>query len=110
VATLLWEAIVYGIAEGLLLATLPVLAVWQVASAVGWTEGGWVKVTSGAMAIVGSLLVILVHHLGYAEFRQQALRAKLVGALVTCGPQALAFLLTATFWHRSSPTSCCTAR
>jgi hypothetical protein len=46
------------------------------------------------MAIVGSLLVILVHHLGYPEFRQQAVRAKLVGALVTCGSQALAFLLT----------------
>jgi hypothetical protein len=72
------EAIVYGIAEGLLLATLPVLvlAVWQVASAAGWTEGGWEKVAPGAMAIVGSLLVILVHHLGYAEFRQQAVRAK----------------------------------
>jgi hypothetical protein len=66
----------YGIAEGLLLATLPVLAVWQVASAAGWTEGGWEKVAPGAMAIVGSLLVILVHHLGYAEFRQQAVRAK----------------------------------
>jgi hypothetical protein len=110
VATLLWEAIVYGIAEGLLLATLPVLAVLQVASAAGWTEGGWVKVASGAMAIVGSLLVILVHLLGYAEFRLQAVRARLVGALVTCGPQALAFLLTGNVLAPSSPTSCCTAR
>jgi hypothetical protein len=46
------------------------------------TEGGWVKMASGAMAIVGSLLVIPVYHLGYAEFRQHAVRAKLVGALV----------------------------
>lgn len=46
------------------------------------------------MAIAGALLVILVHHLGYAEFRARAARAKLLGAVVTCGLQAIAFLLT----------------
>ncbi|MGZ8565544.1 MAG: hypothetical protein ACXWXS_00665 [Actinomycetota bacterium] len=91
---LLWEAVVYGPAEGLLLATLPVLAVWQASSDRGWTTGGWAKAGSGAMAIAASLLVILVHHLGYSEFRARAARLKLVGALVTCGLQALAFLLT----------------
>jgi hypothetical protein len=40
--------------------------------------------------------VILVHHLGYAEFRRRDARPKLLGALVTCGLQALAFLVTGT--------------
>jgi hypothetical protein len=36
----------------------------------------------------------LVHHLGYREFRTRAARKMLRGALVGCGLQALAFLLT----------------
>jgi hypothetical protein len=91
---LLWEGIVYGSAEAVLLATLPVLAIWQATSDAGWTDHGWARVASGTMAIAGALLVILVHHLGYAEFRTPATRPKLLGALVTCGLQGLAFLLT----------------
>jgi hypothetical protein len=91
---LLWEGLVYGIAEAVLLATLPVFAIWQAAADLGWTTGGWAKTGSGALAVVAALVVILVHHLGYAEFRTRAARPKLAGALVTCGLQALAFLVT----------------
>lgn len=38
--------------------------------------------------------MILVHHLGYREFRTRTARKMLGGALVGCGLQALAFLLT----------------
>jgi hypothetical protein len=89
-----WEDLVYGTAEALLLASLPVLALWQAAEAAGWTGSDRGKVGSGALAIAGALLVILVHHLGYAEFRAPAARPKLLGALVTVGVQAVAFLLT----------------
>jgi hypothetical protein len=85
---------VYGTAEGILLATLPVLAVWQAADALGWTGTVWWNAASGAFAIVGALFVILVHHLGYREFRARSSRTMLTGALVGCGIQALAFLLT----------------
>jgi hypothetical protein len=91
---LLWEGGVYGIAEAILLATLPVLTVWQAAVALGWTDTAWAKAGSGALAIAGALLVIAVHHLGYREFRGRAAKPKLTGALVACGVQALAFLLT----------------
>jgi hypothetical protein len=91
---LAWEGVAYGIAEALLLATLPVLAVWQACDALGWTDGGWASVGSGALAIAGALVVITVHHLGYREFRGRAGRPKLAGALVGCGVQAVAFLLT----------------
>ena len=90
----LWEGIVYGTAEAILLATLPVLAVWQAADALGWADTTWMKVVSGALAIAGALLVTAVHHLGYREFRRRAAKPKLMGALVVCGVQALAFLLT----------------
>ena len=94
VGLLLWEGLVYGIAEGVLLSTLPVLAVWQALVDLGWTDGGWATVGSGALAILGALLVILVHHLGYAEFRTKAGRPELFGALAVCGVQAIAFLVT----------------
>jgi hypothetical protein len=88
----LWEGVVYGIAEALLLATLPVLAVWQGAEALGWTDPGVGAITSGVLAIVGALIVIAAHHLGYREFRRS--RKMMAGALAACGIQALAFLVT----------------
>jgi hypothetical protein len=89
---LLWEGVVYGMAEALLLATLPVLAVWQGAEALGWTDPGVGATASGGMAIVGALMVIAVHHLGYRQFRRS--KKMMAGALAACGIQALAFLLT----------------
>jgi hypothetical protein len=94
VGLMLWEGLIYGIAEAVLLSTLLVLAVWQTLVDLGLTDGGWVKVGSGALAIMGALLVILVHHLGYAEFRTQAGLPGLFGALAICGVQAIAFLVT----------------
>lgn len=94
VGRLLWEGVVYGTAEAILLATLPVLAVWQATDALGWTDTTWAMAGSGALAVVGALFVIAVHHLGYREFRVRAARKMLSGALVGCGIQALAFLLT----------------
>jgi hypothetical protein len=94
VGRFLWEGVMYGTAEAILLATLPVLAVWQAADALGWTDAAWAKGASGALAIAGALFVIAVHHLGYREFRARAARRQLLGALVACGIQAFVFLLT----------------
>jgi hypothetical protein len=94
VGIFLWEGLVYGIAEALLLSTLPVLAAWQTCEALGWTNGGWAKVGSGVLAVAGSLFVILVHHLGYRQFRARVARQPLFGALAVCGLQAVAFLAT----------------
>jgi hypothetical protein len=91
---LIWEGVVYGTAEAVLLATLPVLAVWQATDALGWTGTVWGGVASGTLAVIAALFVILVHHLGYREFRDKAARKTLGGALIACGTQALAFLVT----------------
>lgn len=90
VGALLWEGVVYGTAEGLLLSVLPVLVTWQTVSALGWTQS-WMGVAfAGVVAIVASLLVIVVHHLGYREFRGP----QIAGAMMTCGLLSLAYLLT----------------
>lgn len=91
---MVWEDLVYGTAEAVLLATLPVLAVWQGAVAAGWTGRGVGDVASGILAIFAAVAVVLVHHLGYREFRTREARERLFGALGTCGLQAVAFLVT----------------
>jgi hypothetical protein len=68
--------------------------VWQASVALGWTDGGWERVGAGVLAILGALFVIVVHHLGYAEFRTKEGRFALFGAMAVCGLQAVAFLLT----------------
>jgi hypothetical protein len=91
---LAWEGVMYGAAEAILLATLPVLAVWQAAEELGWTDTTLQSAASGTLAAMGALFVIVVHHLGYREFRTRSSHRMLGGAMVGCGIQALAFLLT----------------
>jgi hypothetical protein len=92
-ATLGWEAVVYGTAEGLLLSVLPVLVTWQAFTAYGWTSGTGKPLVAGTAAILASLAVIVIHHLGYRGFHNPAVLATV---LVGCGLLSLAFLLTAS--------------
>jgi hypothetical protein len=83
IRVVLWEAVVYGAAEGLLLSVLPVALTWQSLSAHGWTSG-LAGVGAGVAALASSLAVIVVHHLGYAEFRSKKMRQPVIGCLVLC--------------------------
>jgi hypothetical protein len=86
---LLWESVVYGIAEGVLLSTLPVLITWQMIHGLGWT-GLAGTVALWTLPIVASLGVIIVHHLGYWEYRNRELRP----ISLACGLLSLGYLLT----------------
>jgi hypothetical protein len=92
-ATLAWEGIVYGSTEGLLLSVLPVLVTWQAFAAHGWTTGVGKPLVAGTAAMVASLAVIVIHHLGYRGFRDPAV---LGTVMVGCGLLSLAYLLTAS--------------
>jgi hypothetical protein len=70
-----------------------VLAAWHAMRGLDLVDGG-AKLASGAIAVAAALVVILIHHLGYRQFRARSSRPMLVGALVACGLQALAFLVT----------------
>ena len=87
--TAFWESVVYGAAEGVLLSLLPALVMWQALAAVGWTTGALVM-AAGAIAFATTLVVIVVHHLGYASFRNR----RMVQAIMGCAPLSLAYLLT----------------
>ncbi len=90
VGALLWEGFVYGMAEGLLLSVLPVLITWQALASLHWTQSWYGIILSGIIALLASVIVIAVHHLGYHEYRGR----KLVSAEVGCAPLSLAYLLT----------------
>jgi hypothetical protein len=84
-----WEGFVYGAAEGLLLSVLPVLVVWQLFASSNSTAG-WRAVAAGSLALAASALVIVVHHLGYREFRNR----RIVQPLIACLVLSLGYLLT----------------
>ncbi len=90
VGALLWEGLVYGMAEGLLLSVLPALITWQALSSLDWTQSWYGIILSGIIALLASVIVIMVHHLGYREYRGR----KLISAEVGCAPLSLAYLLT----------------
>jgi hypothetical protein len=89
-AASIWEGVVYGAAEGLLLSVLPVVVTWQLFAALDWTDG-WLAVAAGAIALAASVAVIVVHHLGYREYRGPAMRSPVLG----CTILSVAYLLTA---------------
>jgi hypothetical protein len=90
---LVWEGVFYGAAEGLLLSVLPVLAAWQAFDLLGWTDSVPGAVGAGALAIVASVVVIWVHHLGYREFRRTR---EIVMPIAGCGVLSVAYLVTAS--------------
>ena len=90
VAALLWEGLVYGMSEGLLLSVLPVLITWQALSSLHWTDSWYGIILCGIIALLASVVVIAIHHLGYREYRGR----KLLSAEVGCAPLSLAYLLT----------------
>jgi len=87
----LWEGLVYGASEGILLSTVPVLAIWQGIAGREWTDG-WLGVGAGVSALAASALVIVVHHWGYREYRSRAVLRPLTACLVL----SVGYLLTAS--------------
>lgn len=94
VVALAYEGVLYGAAEAVLLATLPALAVWQAMTDAGRDADTLGRGATGTLAVLAAIAVVLVHHLGYAEFRVREHRPKLAGALLVCGLQAVAFVAT----------------
>ncbi len=89
-----WDAGVYGIAEGLLLSALPGFLAWNWVLTLGLE--GWVdSLARWGVPLAFSVLVIVVHHLGYPEFRHPL---GLVQASVACGILTLGYLITGSVW------------
>ena len=87
---LTWAGIAYGIVDALFLNVMPVLAVWIGTDQFAWAATLPGKIGVGFIALLASLVVTLIYHLGYPEFHSKRVMMVLFGnSLIT-----LAFLLS----------------
>jgi hypothetical protein len=87
---LLWPGLIYGAIDGLLLSVLPVFAVLKASSKLGWTNTWPKRIGSNMLALVFSLIVIAVYHLGYPEFQNRQVFLPMFGV----GVMSLAYIVT----------------
>jgi hypothetical protein len=88
VAALVWRGVVYGAADGLLLSAFPILLVFAALRDSGLRRRAGGVVAVGGVAIVASLAMTAVYHLGYGDFRsgEQPVRKPMTGDLVWSVP------------------------
>lgn len=89
-AAIAWEAVVYGVCEGVLLSALPAFMTWQLVHSLGWS-GLAGAVARWSLPVMASLVVVVAHHLGYWEYRNRLLLPISGG----CGLLTVAYLVTA---------------
>lgn len=91
IVDVLWVGLGYGGMDALLLNIMPVVAIWNGLSGMGWMVTWWGKIAAGAIALVASMFVTLLYHVGYPEFRSRKVGLVLIGnSLIT-----LAYLVSA---------------
>ncbi len=76
--------------DALFLSVMPVFAIWQAFSGLGWTRSWLKRLVVGGVAVAASLLVTVAYHWGYPEFRGPQVIAPAFGN----GAMSLAYLLT----------------
>jgi hypothetical protein len=70
---LAWDGLAYGAMDGLLLTVIPIAAVRRSLGPARWSHD--------ALALLASVMVFIVYHLGFPEFRGSAIGAPVVAAI-----------------------------
>lgn len=78
----IWRGIVYGLADGLLLSAFPILAVFAMFAGTRTRERMLGAIAIGLAALVASLAMTAVYHVGYTDFRSEKLRKPVAGDVV----------------------------
>jgi hypothetical protein len=82
----LWRGVAYGAVDGLLLSAFPILAVFAAAEGSRLRRSRSGTVVVGAAALLASLLLATVYHLGYRDFRSPLLARPVAADLVWSVP------------------------
>lgn len=85
-AALAWRGVVYGAADGLLLSSFPILAVFTAFAghALHSTRSGKVKI--GVLALLASVVMTLAYHAGYSDFRSGKIANPIAGDVIWSVP------------------------
>jgi hypothetical protein len=86
VFALLWEGVVYGTLDALLLTVMPVLALERMGERLPRHRHWSGRIISAVAALAASLFVTAAYHWGYTEFRGPPVMQPLIGnAIITLG-------------------------
>jgi hypothetical protein len=86
VGAIFWRGIVYGATDGLLLSVFPILVVFAALAESRLNRRFAGKVVIGIVALVASLAMTAVYHVGYSEFRSEKVAKPLTGDMVWSVP------------------------
>jgi hypothetical protein len=82
IGAVMWRGIVYGLADGLLLSAFPILAVFAMFAGTKARRRILGTIAIGLAALVASLVMTAVYHVGYSDFRSTKLRKPVAGDVV----------------------------
>ncbi len=74
-----WAGLIYGFIDGAFLNVMPVIAMYVATSGFSWATTIFGRIAVGAIGLAASLLVALLYHLGYPEFRTKKVRFVFLG-------------------------------
>ena len=83
---LLWRGVLYGATDGVLLSVFPILAVFGAFAGTRLRQRIPGKIAIGTIAMVMSIGITAVYHLGYSDFRSEKLRKPVAGDVVWSAP------------------------
>jgi hypothetical protein len=85
-AALAWRGVLYGVTDGLLLSAFPILVVFAAFAGSKQSDHLRGKLVIGAAALLASIAMTAVYHLGYNDFRSAKLRKPVLGDTIWSVP------------------------
>ena len=85
-AAVAWRGVFYGLADGLLLSSFPILAVFAAFAGSPLVERTRGRIMVGVVALLMSLVMTGAYHAGYSDFRSGKVANPLVGDVVWSMP------------------------
>jgi hypothetical protein len=83
---ILWRGVLYGATDGVLLSVFPILAVFGAFAGTRLRRRASGTVLIATLAMIASLGITAVYHLGYSDFRSSKVRKPVGGDLVWSAP------------------------
>lgn len=88
-AAVLWRGVLYGVTDGVLLSVFPILAVFAAFAGTRLRRRAAGTVLIATIAMIASIGITAVYHLGYSDFRSEKVRKPIVGDVVWSAPTLL---------------------